>query len=111
MNFQLSKMRKHYWRRFNQTSFRTELHVYFAVPEPFRKEECFEENMYLEESKGYLLFHPTSHPHLPRYRWIQTTQCRSCGENLRDCLEINVAHLSRKRCREGLAASDFQDKQ
>ena len=42
MNLQLSKMPKHYRMLFNQTSFRTELHVHFAVPEPFWK-ESFEE--------------------------------------------------------------------
>ena len=43
MNLQLSKMPKHYRRLFNQTSFRTELYVHFAVPEPFWN-ESFEEN-------------------------------------------------------------------
>ena len=36
MNLQLSKMRQYKRRLFNQTSFRSELHVvHFAVPEPF----------------------------------------------------------------------------
>ena len=36
MNFQFSKiMRKHAQRIFNQTSFRIELHMHFAVPKAF----------------------------------------------------------------------------
>ena len=66
-------------------------------------------NIYLEESKGYLLFHRTCHSHIPR-GWIRTTQYRSCENKLRGCIEINVAHLSNKSCREGLDASDFQEK-
>ena len=66
-------------------------------------------NVYLEESKGYLLLHLTRHPHIPR-DWIRTTQYRSYGNKLRNCIEINVAHLSNKSCREGLVASDLQEK-
>ena len=51
MNLQLSKMRKHYRRLFNQTSFRTELHVHFAVPEPFWK-ESFEENSIIRNPRA-----------------------------------------------------------
>ena len=66
-------------------------------------------NVYLEDSKGYLLFHLTRHPHIPR-GWIRTTQYRSCGNKLRGCIEIKVAHLSNKSCREGLVASALQEK-
>ena len=83
--------------------------MHFAVSEPFW-EECFEENMYFEESEGYLLFHRTCHPHISRYRWVQTTQYRSCEETLRGCIKIDVTRLSRKCCREGLVASDLQEK-
>ena len=51
MNLQLSKIRKHYRRLFNQTSFRAELHVHFAVPEPFWK-ESFEENGIIIRNRG-----------------------------------------------------------
>ena len=66
-------------------------------------------NVYLEDSKGYLLFHLTCHPHIPRYRWIRTTQYRSFAKNYGG-IEINVAHLSKKSCRKGLVASDLQEK-
>ena len=110
MNLQLPKMRNitegaSIKRRFVLSY----MYVHFAVSEPFW-EESFEENMYFEEPEGYLLFHCTCHPHISRYRWVQTTQYRSCEETLRGCIEIHVARLSRKYCREGLVASDLQEK-
>ena len=78
MNLQLPKMRNitegaSIKRRFVLSY----MYVHFAVSEPFW-EESFEENMYFEESEGYLLFHRTCHPHILRYRWVQTTQYCSC---------------------------------
>ena len=64
----------------------------------------------MEYSKGYLLIHLiTCHPHIPRYRWIRTTQYRSFAKNY-GSIEINVARLTKKSWKEELVAMNLQEK-